>query len=111
MTYMATVPTPKRGEVWLVRFDPSAGAEIRKVRPTVVVNLDASAASPYESWFRSRIGRATSGISPGSSSSRRRPRFDLHGEQLFQRRHGKNNFYSLTGQGEELARVMKGVIG
>lgn len=33
-----------------------------------------SAASPYESWFRSRIGRATSGISPGSSSSRRRPK-------------------------------------
>ncbi|MGB2610804.1 MAG: type II toxin-antitoxin system PemK/MazF family toxin, partial [Isosphaeraceae bacterium] len=40
-TYMATVPTPKRGEVWLVRFDPSAGAAIRKVRPAVVVNLDA----------------------------------------------------------------------
>jgi mRNA interferase MazF len=38
---MATVPTPKRGKVWLVRFDPSAGAEIRKVRPAVVVNLDA----------------------------------------------------------------------
>ena len=38
---MATVPTPKRGEVWLVRFDPSAGAAIRKVRPAVVVNLDA----------------------------------------------------------------------
>ncbi len=38
---MATVPTPKRGEVWLVRFDPSAGAEIRKLRPAVVVNLDA----------------------------------------------------------------------
>ncbi len=38
---MTTVPTPKRGEVWLVRFDPSAGAEIRKVRPAVVVNLDA----------------------------------------------------------------------
>jgi hypothetical protein len=38
---MATVPTPKRGEVWLVRFDPSAGAAIRKLRPAVVVNLDA----------------------------------------------------------------------
>ena len=38
---MATVPTPKRGKVWLVRFDPSAGAEIRKVRSAVVVNLDA----------------------------------------------------------------------
>ncbi len=38
---MATVPTPKRGEVWLVRFDPSAGAEIRKLRLAVGVNLDA----------------------------------------------------------------------
>jgi mRNA interferase MazF len=37
---MATVPTPKRGEVWLVRFDLSAGAEIRKARPAVVVNLN-----------------------------------------------------------------------
>ena len=43
---MATVPTPKRGEVWLVRFDPSAGAEIRKVRPAVVVNLDAIGRRP-----------------------------------------------------------------
>ena len=37
---MATVPTPKRGEVWLVDFDPSVGAEIRKVRPAVVLSLD-----------------------------------------------------------------------
>jgi mRNA interferase MazF len=38
---MATPPTPKRGEVWLVDFDPSTGAEIRKRRPAVVVSLDA----------------------------------------------------------------------
>jgi mRNA interferase MazF len=38
---MAMVPTPKRGEVWIVRFDPWAGAEIPKVRPAVVVSLDA----------------------------------------------------------------------
>ena len=38
---MATVPTPKRGEVWLVPFDPWADAEIRKIQPAVVVNLDA----------------------------------------------------------------------
>jgi mRNA interferase MazF len=37
---MATVPAPKRGEVWLVDFDPSVGAEIRKVRPAVVISLD-----------------------------------------------------------------------
>ena len=38
---MAQVPRPKRGEIWVVRFDPSVGAEIRKLRPAVVVNVDA----------------------------------------------------------------------
>jgi mRNA interferase MazF len=37
---MATVPAPKRGEVWLVDFDPAVGAEIRKVRPDVVISID-----------------------------------------------------------------------
>ena len=37
---MARAPLPKRGEVWLVRFDPATGAEIRKVRPAVVINVD-----------------------------------------------------------------------
>jgi mRNA interferase MazF len=37
---MATVPAPKRGEVWLVDFDPAVGAEIRKVRPAVVISMD-----------------------------------------------------------------------
>jgi mRNA interferase MazF len=30
-----------RGQVWNVRFDPSIGAEIQKVRPAVIVNDDA----------------------------------------------------------------------
>ena len=30
---------PNRGEVWTVRFDPSVGAEIQKIRPAVVVNV------------------------------------------------------------------------
>ena len=38
---MATVPTPKRGEIWLIDFDPSLGAEIRKVRPAVVIGVDS----------------------------------------------------------------------
>lgn len=37
---MATVPAPKRGDVWLIDFDPAVGAEIRKVRPAVVISLD-----------------------------------------------------------------------
>ncbi len=38
---MSTTPRPRRGEVWTVRFDPSVGAEIRKVRPAVVVSRDS----------------------------------------------------------------------
>ena len=38
---MAIAPAPKRGEVWLVDFDPSVGAEIQKVRPAVVINVDS----------------------------------------------------------------------
>ena len=38
---MATVPQPSRGDIWLVDFDPAVGAEIQKVRPAVVVSLDA----------------------------------------------------------------------
>lgn len=37
---MATAATPKRSEIWLVDFDPSLGAEIRKARPAVVVSKD-----------------------------------------------------------------------
>ena len=32
-------PNPQRGEVWYVNFDPSAGAELRKLRPAVVVSV------------------------------------------------------------------------
>ncbi|MCI0642703.1 MAG: type II toxin-antitoxin system PemK/MazF family toxin [Gemmataceae bacterium] len=37
---MATAAAPKRGEVWQIDFDPAAGAEIRKVRPGVVISVD-----------------------------------------------------------------------
>ena len=32
---------PRRGQVWHVRFDPSVGAEITKLRPAVVVSEDS----------------------------------------------------------------------
>lgn len=35
---MSKTPTPKRGEIWDVNFDPSQGAEIRKRRPAVVIS-------------------------------------------------------------------------
>ena len=39
---------PRRGEVWNVRFDPSVGAEIQKVRPAVVMSLDSVGRLPLK---------------------------------------------------------------
>ena len=36
---MAQAPAPKRGEIWLVDFDPAVGAEIRKARPAVAISV------------------------------------------------------------------------
>ncbi len=37
-----TDPSPRRGEVWLVAFDPAIGGEIQKTRPAVVVSNDTA---------------------------------------------------------------------
>jgi mRNA interferase MazF len=42
------MPTPKRGEVWTVRFDPAVGAEIQKVRPAVVIGVDSVGRLPLK---------------------------------------------------------------
>ena len=47
---------PKRGELWLVRFDPTLGAEIRKTRPALVISSDvigrlpAKLVAPVTDW-------------------------------------------------------------
>jgi mRNA interferase MazF len=43
---MSMTTTPRRGEVWLVNFDPSIGAEIQKIRPAGVVSVDRVARLP-----------------------------------------------------------------
>ena len=35
-------PTPQRGEVWLVSFDPATGGEIQKTRPAVVLSNETA---------------------------------------------------------------------
>ena len=37
---MTAPHTPRRGEIWLVGFDPAVGTEIRKTRPALVVSND-----------------------------------------------------------------------
>lgn len=39
-------PNPQRGQVWRVEFDPARGAEIRKTRPAVVVNVGTAGRLP-----------------------------------------------------------------
>jgi mRNA interferase MazF len=41
-------PSPKRSEVWLVNFDPTVGAEIKKTCPAVVVSSDAIGRLPVK---------------------------------------------------------------
>ncbi len=45
---MSIVPTPKRGEIWLVDFDPTVGAEMQKVRPAVVVSVPGIGRLPLQ---------------------------------------------------------------
>jgi mRNA interferase MazF len=40
MARRTAVIRPKRGEVYLVNFDPTVGAEIQKTRPALVVKND-----------------------------------------------------------------------
>ena len=39
---MTAEPAPRRGEVWLVSFDPAVGGEIQKNRPAVVLSNDTA---------------------------------------------------------------------
>lgn len=38
----------KRSEIWLINLDPTVGAEIRKTRPEVIVNVDTLGKLPLK---------------------------------------------------------------
>lgn len=80
---MSIALTPKRGEIWLVNFDPSIGAEIRKVRPAVVMNMAGIGRLPLQivvpltdwkpqyanaSWFVHVAASPLSGLSKDSGA-------------------------------------------
>ncbi|BBH41690.1 MULTISPECIES: type II toxin-antitoxin system PemK/MazF family toxin [Microcystis] len=49
MTSLSINPElPKRGEIWLVNFDPTVGAEIKKLRPAVVISSDSVGKLPIK---------------------------------------------------------------
>jgi mRNA interferase MazF len=76
---MATAPMPSRGEVWLIDFDPSIGAEICKQRPAVVVSPDAIGRLPLRlvdwkpqyatyPWFSSIPSTSANGLAKDSGA-------------------------------------------
>jgi mRNA interferase MazF len=80
---MARARPPRRGEVWTVRFDPSVGAEIRKIRPAVVVSVDTVGRLPLRivvpltdwqsafahlPWFVALPASATNGLTKDSGA-------------------------------------------
>lgn len=48
MTTLKTKPAIGRGEIWLVEFDPTRGAEMQKTRPAVVITSDHVGKLPLE---------------------------------------------------------------
>ncbi len=56
---------PRRGEIWMVNFEPQVGDEIRKERPAVVLNLPVEQVfqlrlvAPLTEWQASFTGRIT----------------------------------------------------
>jgi mRNA interferase MazF len=80
---MSIAPTPRRGDVWLINFDPTVGAEIRKVRPAVVVSVAGVGRLPLQivvpltdwkpqyanaSWFVPIPASAVNGLSKDSGA-------------------------------------------
>jgi len=52
--------SPRRGEIWRVNLDPTLGAEMKKMRPAVVISSDAVGVLPvklvapitkWKEWF------------------------------------------------------------
>src|SRR5579862_9097288 len=56
---------PRRGEIWIVNFDPQIGDEIRKARPAVILNLPVDQTlqmrfvAPLTEWQASFSNRIT----------------------------------------------------
>src|SRR5438876_5836611 len=83
MTSLSTAPTPKRGEIWQVDFDPSVGAAIHQVRPAVVMTVTGIGRLPLQivfpltdwkphyakaSWFVHLPASAANGLSKDSGA-------------------------------------------
>lgn len=74
---------PRRGEVWEINFHPSVGAEIQKIRPAIVMNIDEVGRLPLaivvpitewqeiyarRSWFTRLVATPQNGLAKESGA-------------------------------------------
>jgi mRNA interferase MazF len=58
------VDCPRRGEIWMVNFDPTIGAEIKKTRPALLLSINSLGVLPLKivvpvtGWRREFSGNA-----------------------------------------------------
>lgn len=63
MTLVSISSHPARGEIWQVNFDPTIGAEIKKIRPAIVISSDAVGSlpiklvAPLTTWDSTFVGK------------------------------------------------------
>ena len=49
MTLLTTkFDQPKRGDIWIVNFDPTIGADIKKTRPAIIISSNAVGKPPLK---------------------------------------------------------------
>jgi len=62
MSKKSRLTYPKRGEVYLVNFDPTVGSEIKKTRPALILQNDI--ANQYSPITIGRSGYAAERVKP-----------------------------------------------
>lgn len=56
--------SPSRGEIWMVNFDPTIGAEIKKIRPALLLSINSlgvlplKIVAPITGWRKEFAGNA-----------------------------------------------------
>lgn len=63
-----TIDYPRRGEIWLVRFDPAVGTEIKKTRPAVIISNNMANKHSHAVTVLPITARKTSQLYPFDTS-------------------------------------------
>ena len=90
---MATVPQPRRGEVWQIRFDPSIGAEIRPEDPGPWVQIGTLHALKGRAGYKKALESLRVAVEKGFADVKA-----LEGEAAFAELRQEAEFREIVGR-------------